>query len=81
MGWPHIKPKGQSKGLISMWKEDVVETLFSFIGGGFLGLKVKRKDNLYYVINIHSLCNINQKRQLWRDLINLKIKFVEGEWC
>lgn len=59
VGWSHIKPKGQSGGLISIWTEDVVETLFSFTGEGFLGLKFKWKENLYYVVSIYSPCNIN----------------------
>lgn len=48
--------------------------------GGFLGLKIRWKNNLYYVINVYYARCINLKRKIWGELLVLKKKMVDGLW-
>ncbi|XP_058741420.1 uncharacterized protein LOC131613797 [Vicia villosa] len=63
-----------------MWKESSVKVLCSFQGVGYLGDKLKWHDSIYYVFNVYSSCSLGAKRVLWRELLRLKNKFVDGEW-
>ncbi|XP_058741986.1 uncharacterized protein LOC131614421 [Vicia villosa] len=58
-----------------------MEVLVSFRGEGFLGIKVRWKDNYYYVVNIYSSCDIAKKKKIiWAELLDLKKKYNDGEW-
>lgn len=53
---------------------------YTFVGKGFLGLKVIINDLVYYFINIYSPCSLSDKREMWMKLICWKNKLVAGEW-
>lgn len=53
--------EGISGGLIILWNTRIMEVVFSFRGAGFLSIKVRRKDKLYYVCNVYSSCVLSLK--------------------
>lgn len=63
-----------------LWKVHGVEVLYSFRGGSYLGIKVRMKGLIYYIVNVYSACCISLKRTLWCKLLYLKLIFTEGEW-
>ncbi|XP_058775772.1 uncharacterized protein LOC131650047 [Vicia villosa] len=71
---------GRSGGLITLWRNDCMSVLNSFKGDGFLGIKVRWKDNLYYVVNVYSSCDLNKKKSMWDELLELKKILLDGEW-
>ncbi|XP_058775034.1 uncharacterized protein LOC131649281 [Vicia villosa] len=71
---------GRSGGMITLWKGDSVTVLNSFSGEGYLGIKALWQGDVYYVINIYSSCEFQKKVFLRRTLLDLKGKFVDGEW-
>ncbi|XP_058770446.1 uncharacterized protein LOC131644070 [Vicia villosa] len=71
---------GLSGGILTLWRNDKVEVLLSFKGGGYLGVKVLWKGNIYYVVNVYSSCFLIKKKELWVDLLNLKNGCTDGEW-
>ncbi|XP_058762006.1 uncharacterized protein LOC131635401 [Vicia villosa] len=86
--WPNEKvglsfsgSSGASGGLITIWKEGVCEVLFSFRGEGFIGIKVIHKGLPFYIVNVYSPCTLQLKRKLWKDLLQCKSYFTDGEWC
>ncbi|XP_058759249.1 uncharacterized protein LOC131632522 [Vicia villosa] len=81
VGWSFTGSDGKSGGLITLWKESCCEVILSFNGVGFLGTKLRWRGNLYYVVNIYSPCDLASKRALWKTLMDLKLKFSDGEWC
>ncbi|XP_058775213.1 uncharacterized protein LOC131649469 [Vicia villosa] len=81
VGWSFTKSEGRSGGIITLWKEETVDVIMSFRGEGYLGIKVKWKEKIFYIVNVYSPCSLNLKRKLWRDLLEAKTKFSDGEWC
>lgn len=45
-----------------------------------MGTKVVWKNNIYYVTNIYSSCEMSKKKKLWKYLLDLKDSFNDGEW-
>ncbi|XP_058775098.1 uncharacterized protein LOC131649352 [Vicia villosa] len=80
IGFSSTDSVGRSGGLITLWRKYNLEVLTSFRGEGYLGIKVRWKDNDYYVVNIYSSCDIVKKKRMWTDLLELKLKFNDGEW-
>ncbi|XP_058783058.1 uncharacterized protein LOC131657708 [Vicia villosa] len=80
VGYSFSNSVGLSGGIITLWKTASVSALKSFSGTGFLGIKVLWKNDLYYVINVYSSCDVHKKKQLWKALVNLKGKLTDGEW-
>ncbi|XP_058752845.1 uncharacterized protein LOC131626046 [Vicia villosa] len=81
VGWSSIDSEGRSGGIITLWNTNTVEVILSFKGKGFLGIKVKWRDYTFYIVNIYSPCSLPLKKKLWRDLLEAKAKFSDGEWC
>lgn len=63
-----------------LWKNDCMSVFNNFKGDGFLGIKVRWKDNLYYMVNVYSSYDLNKKKSMWEELLELKKKFNDGEW-
>ncbi|XP_058740866.1 uncharacterized protein LOC131613193 [Vicia villosa] len=80
IGFSNSNSEGRSGGIITLWKKDRMEVIYSFKGDGFLGIKVRWKENLYSVVNIYSSCDISKKKSTWADLLVLKRKLRYGEW-
>ncbi|XP_058762681.1 uncharacterized protein LOC131636055 [Vicia villosa] len=80
IGFSYSNSRGRSGGLITLWKNDSLTILNSFKGEGFLGIKIKWNDYLYYVVNVYSSCDFIKKKLLWEELLHLKKNFVDGEW-
>lgn len=72
--------EGLFGGLLSVWNCNIVFFLASFLGKGFLGTKVRWKDRIYYISNIYSPCTIALKKIFWKDILEVKRKFFDGEW-
>lgn len=79
VGWSCSSAIGESRGIVALWRNESIEPIFSFKGENFMGVKINW-NNLYYVVNIYSACSISLKRILWREILELKKKLVDGEW-
>lgn len=66
--------------MLILWNNEKLEVLNSFKGGGFLGIKVCWKHNLYYVVNVYSSCDMHKEKILWKEVLALKEYFKDGEW-
>ncbi|XP_058755007.1 uncharacterized protein LOC131628158 [Vicia villosa] len=80
IGFSYSNLVGRSGGIITLWRKDRMEVLYSFKGEGFLGLKVRWMENTYYIVNIYSSCDLSKKKSLWADLLALRSKKGDGEW-
>ncbi|XP_058741529.1 uncharacterized protein LOC131613909 [Vicia villosa] len=80
IGYSFTNSLGFTGGLLTLWKEKEMEVLNSFKGEGYLGIKFRKENKLYYLVNIYSSCDLNKKRTLWRKLLDLKELFNDGEW-
>ncbi|XP_058780621.1 uncharacterized protein LOC131654295 [Vicia villosa] len=80
VGWSFVQSEGRSGGLITMWKEGAMEIILSFRRGGILGTKVKWKGVIVYLVNIYSPCSLRGKKELWKDLLELRAIFSDGYW-
>lgn len=72
--------EGMSGGLLTLWKIGTITVLSSFRGNGFFGTKVSLKNGIFYIVNNYFPCSQNLKRSIWKDLLELKQKFLDGEW-
>ncbi|XP_058740865.1 uncharacterized protein LOC131613190 [Vicia villosa] len=72
--------EGMSGGQISLWNSRVMEFMFSIRGNGYICIKVFWKENLYYICNVYSACVLSLKRELWKNLLDLKSRYTDGEW-
>ncbi|XP_058726433.1 uncharacterized protein LOC131597778 [Vicia villosa] len=72
--------EGMSGCLITLWNSSKLKVVCSFKGTGFLGIKVLSMDKVFYVCNVYSPCSLSTKRVLWKNLLNVKDKFNDGEW-
>ncbi|XP_058742024.1 uncharacterized protein LOC131614460 [Vicia villosa] len=70
--------EGMSSGLITLWNARIMEVLFSFRGPGYLGIKVRWMNRIYYVCNVYSACTLTLKRVLWNKLLELQSSFCDG---
>ncbi|XP_058784900.1 uncharacterized protein LOC131659770 [Vicia villosa] len=78
VGFSYSASNGASGGLLILWNPGSVEVVCSFKGEGYLGVKVRWKNFIYYIVNIYSPCSFAAKRSLWMNL--LKIVGGDGEW-
>lgn len=79
--WISKNAVGQSGGMLSVWKPELMEVLFSFSGEHFIGVSVKVQGHVCYLVNVYSACNMAGKRRLWDNLRCLKSDFEVGDWC
>ncbi|XP_058745932.1 uncharacterized protein LOC131618791 [Vicia villosa] len=81
VGWLAKNSQGMSGGILTLWNKEVVDVCFSFSEEGFLGICAMFKGVKYYFVSIYSSCHIALKRRLWGELISLRNRWVDGEWC
>ncbi|XP_058761161.1 uncharacterized protein LOC131634509 [Vicia villosa] len=74
------KSEGMSGGILTLWKDSALSVVLSFSGPGYLGVKVSWRNNFYYCINVYSSCTLSLKRSLWKELVDLKEKYKDGDW-
>lgn len=80
IGYSFSNSEGRSGGLITLWKKYSLSVISSFKGDGFLGIKVKWKEDAYYIVNVYSSCELAKKKRMWGVLLELKKRFCDGEW-
>ncbi|XP_058768462.1 uncharacterized protein LOC131642211 [Vicia villosa] len=80
IGFSYSNSTGRSGGLITLWKEEGLEVIMSFKGEGYIGVKVNKDNNFFYLVNVYSSCDIVKKRIMWSKLLSLKEDFNDGEW-
>src|SRR3954471_15712487 len=66
LDWSYSKADGASGGLLTMWKKDFFNLVFSFKGQGYLGLCVEKNGKLIYFVNIYASCDINRRMESWK---------------
>ncbi|XP_058784109.1 uncharacterized protein LOC131658877 [Vicia villosa] len=79
--WSFLEAVGASGGLLTMWKKDLFNLVFSFKGQGYLGLCVEKNGKLIYFVNVYASCDINRRMESWKRLIEFKMKNEKGAWC
>ncbi|XP_058775761.1 uncharacterized protein LOC131650039 [Vicia villosa] len=79
--WSAHDSRGQSGGLLIMWKMDVFSPVFSFGGTGLIGICGNFGGKQCFFVNVYSPCDLLSKRKLWEDLLSLRSKWGGGEWC
>ncbi|XP_058741999.1 uncharacterized protein LOC131614433 [Vicia villosa] len=72
--------EGRSGGIIILWKASTISVVFSFRGTGFMGIKVSWKNKFYYLVNVYAACSLSTKCNMWKELVDLKQKFRDGDW-
>ncbi|XP_058776246.1 uncharacterized protein LOC131650555 [Vicia villosa] len=78
--WSVRNSEGRSGGILTVWRKEVIQPVFSFSSQGFLGIKSLVRGQVLYLINIYSPCILVDKRNLWRDILEWKQKLEKGEW-
>lgn len=63
-----------------MWNLNTIKDIFNFKRDGFLGVKVRCKNNLYYIVNVNSTCNLSLKKITRGEILELRKKLVNGIW-
>src|SRR4051812_3259240 len=69
-GWSARDSEGSAGGILTVWRKDIIQPVFSFSGKGFLGIKASNKGQVLYLINIYSPCSLLDKRTLWREILS-----------
>lgn len=54
VGFLYFDSVGRSRGLLVLWKNSSVSSMFNFKGDGFLGVKVRWTNHFYYIVNVYS---------------------------
>ncbi|XP_058783711.1 uncharacterized protein LOC131658435 [Vicia villosa] len=72
--------EGRSGGIIILWKASSISVVFSFRGTSFLGIKVSWKNKFFYFFNVYAACSLPIKRSMWKELVELKKRFDDGDW-
>lgn len=82
-GYCFLPAEGCSGGIISIWNFDLGKLVFSFSRKGFVGacLEWDGVDKRIYVINVYSQGNVQEKRQLWENILMSYRGFGDGLWC
>ncbi|XP_058746989.1 uncharacterized protein LOC131619974 [Vicia villosa] len=80
IGWSYAGAVGSKGGLLTMWRADIFEEILSFKGDGYLGIKLSCNGCFFYVVNIYSSCNMQQKKALWCAILKLRTKFSDAPW-
>lgn len=75
-----IPSDGSSWGILTLWNSKAITVISSFHGTCFLGTKFLWNIVTYYVVNIYSSYFLSLKRIMWKELLNVKLKFTDGEW-
>lgn len=78
--WSCSYAYGKFVGMLSLWKSCEIFPIFSFSGVRYLGVKLVWKGRLYYILNVYSPCNISLKRVLWKKILVLINKYMDGDW-
>ncbi|XP_058775206.1 uncharacterized protein LOC131649462 [Vicia villosa] len=79
--WSVSDSVGASGGILTMWKKDYFDLIYSFRDEGFLGLCVEKLGNLIYFVNVYASCDRIIRRRTWKRLIEIKNNNKEGSWC
>ncbi|XP_058775967.1 uncharacterized protein LOC131650266 [Vicia villosa] len=79
--WSYLDANGASGGILTMWKKDLFNLIFSFRGDGFLGLCVEKDDKLIYFVNVYASCDIMLRKRSWDRLCEFKKNNIKGAWC
>lgn len=70
--WMSKNASGRSRGLLSVWRTGLFDVQFSFSGENFIGLCIEHHGRIYYIVNVHSSCNMAGKRRPWDELRGLR---------
>ncbi|XP_058753874.1 uncharacterized protein LOC131627053 [Vicia villosa] len=80
--WSHLGANGASGGILTMWKKDFFNLIFSFRGGeGFLGLCVEKEGKTIYFVNMYASWDILTRKRSWDRLSEFKNNNIQGSWC
>ncbi|XP_058775832.1 uncharacterized protein LOC131650119 [Vicia villosa] len=79
--WSCLDANGASGGILTMWKKDFFNPIFSFRGEGFLGICAEKEGKLIYFVNVYASCEFNTRKRSWERLCEFKNNNVKGSWC
>lgn len=80
IGFSFSASEGRSGGILTLWKTNFVSVLVIFRGNGFLGEEFGGRNDVFYIVNVYSPCTLSLKRELWKNLLDLKLKMSDAEW-
>lgn len=80
VGWSSTNVVGMSGGILTLWNMDLVGSIFSFKGDDFLGVKIRWKNNLYYIVKVYSSSTLYLKWIMCGEILDLRKKLVDGLW-
>ncbi|XP_058763157.1 uncharacterized protein LOC131636567 [Vicia villosa] len=79
--WSHLDANGASGGILTMWKKDFFNLIFSFRGEGFLGLCVEKDGKRIYFVYVYASCDLTTRKRTWDILYDFKNNNFKGSWC
>src|SRR4051812_30602166 len=59
--WSFAEANRASGGLITMWKKNLFNLIFSFKRQGFLGLCVEKNGKVIYFVNVYASCDCRRR--------------------
>lgn len=73
--WSANRASRTARGLVILWKKDLLTLNYSFKGERFVGVNAYWKGlNYFFYMNVYSPRNLEGKRRLWCNLNELKRK-------
>lgn len=69
--WAFCPSMGNSRGVLPLWSKLSANTLFTFQGGGFVGVCVEWGvlKNICILINVYAKCDLAAKRRVWDNIV------------
>lgn len=76
--WMHLEAINNSGGILTKWHKDIFTCNKQILGQWFVGVAGKyckhgQNKVLAVVINVYSLCNINDKHETWEEIPKVKL--------
>ncbi|XP_057418110.1 uncharacterized protein LOC130712288 [Lotus japonicus] len=81
--WKALPVVNKGGGLLCIWKRDTFHLLECVLGHGFIGLVGTWGDmsETSAIVNIYSSCRLEEKRAMWRELVEWKNRSPISLWC
>lgn len=72
---------GASRGMAILWKRDFLNLSYNFSSPGYVGVNGMWKGGVYNFVNVYAPCSATTRRQLWRSLVDRKLRRGIEDWC
>ncbi|XP_058767495.1 uncharacterized protein LOC131641210 [Vicia villosa] len=79
--WTSSNSVGAAGEMVILWKKGALTVNHSFRGKGFVGINIFWKGNSYNLVNVYAPCSRRERSSVWSDLLSLKNRRGNEEWC